>query len=282
MRKSLTALIIFIVIFLWGAFGKAEAQSASADADVQSHQSFSPTFQGGESKRNMPGNSMPGFPNMPSNFAQPLMTHEFMSLAKFAEAKMEWTYEDIVNWSKDSDHVKVETEGRSTRSAHQSSDKLKLVLGKPKEYEFIGFIVGRATKKDTSMEAVFSRLAMTGLEKGGNILVPLNEGAKRVLSASAWGISLGFTQMTMSKGSERAVGAGSVGVGFTKGQSAYRHEPFARVMVARVSPALYEKLGAVGDRESKLEMENEKLKHQMRQMQQQFHQMQQQQQQQQK
>ncbi|MFP4539533.1 MAG: hypothetical protein ACLFNN_01190 [Candidatus Paceibacterota bacterium] len=278
MKKSLTALIV-VVFFLLGAFGEAEAQSASADADVQSNQNFSPTFEGSDSKRNMPGSSMPGFPNTPSNFAEPLMTHEFMSLAKFAKAKMEWTWEDMEEWSEESDSVEVELRGRSTKRT-RPTDRVKILLEKPKEYEFLGMVQANAIEEGTPMEAVFSQVVKEAMDRGGNIIVPLNEGAKRVLSASAWGISLGFTQMTMSKGSERAVGAGSLGVGYTEGESAYRHEPFARVMVARVSPALYEKLGAVGDRESKLEMENEKLKHQMRQMQEQFHQMQQQQQQQ--
>lgn len=256
------------------------AQNVSADANVESYQNFSPTFEGGESKRNMPGGILPGLPHLPSNFGQPLMTHEFLSIAKFAEAKLEWTHEDIHNWSEESDYVEVDVRGRSTRSSHRPSDRLKLVMEKPERYEFIGFIQANTNREDTPMEAVFSRLAMTGLDMGANVLVPLNEGAKRVVSASAWGVSLGFTQVTIAKGSERAAGAGAVGVGYAKGQSAYRHEPFARVMAIRISPRDYERLGSPVDREAQLEMENKELKEEIRGMQFRFHQLQRQQQQQ--
>ncbi|MGM0482351.1 MAG: hypothetical protein ACQEP6_00600, partial [Patescibacteria group bacterium] len=257
MKWTVAAMAVSTILF----FGiiPAEAQQASADANVESNQIYSPTFEGGEQRRNMPGTMLPGFPHTPSYFAKPLMTHEFLSLSKFAEAKLEWTREDIKNWSEDSDLVEVKTEGRSTKSTHRPTDKLKIILQKPDEYDFIGFVLARADEENTSMEAVFSRLASTGLGMGANVLVPINEGAKRVLSASAWGISLGYTQVKIGGGSEQDAGAGAVGFGYAEGESAYRHEPYARVMAISVSPSVYEELGAPEDRETELEMENERL-----------------------
>ncbi|MGM0628885.1 MAG: hypothetical protein ACQESA_00460 [Patescibacteria group bacterium] len=278
MKWTVAAMAVATVFFGIIPVAGAQSQNTSADANVESNQIYSPTFEGGESKRNMPGTGLPGFPHTPSYFAKPLMTHEFLSLSKFAEAKLEWTREDINNWSEDSDLIEVKTDGRSTKSTHSPTDKLKVLLQKPKKYDFIGFIMARADEENTSMEAVFSRLASTGLGMGANVLVPINEGAKRVLSASAWGISLGYTQVKIGGGSEQDAGAGAVGFGYAEGESAYRHEPYARVMAISVSPEVYKKLGSSGDRETKLEMENQQLKQQMRQMKRQFHDIQQQQQ----
>ena len=256
--------IIFFV-FLFFSIAQFAGAENKVDVSVEAESQMNQLFEAGEARRNYPNGLMPGFPGFPGYFADPLMSHEFLSLAEFAGAKLEWTYEEICNWSEDTDHIVTETRGRSVRSAHQASDRIKIVLKKPKEYEFIGFIQANAKKKDTPMEAVFSVLAMESLKLGGNVIVPINEGARRVLSASAWGISLGYTQVKIGGGSEQDAGVGAVGVGYASGKSFYRHEPFARVMVIKVSPLDYEKI-SINGQSKKLEEENEALRHQMEQM----------------
>ncbi len=258
LRCFLTALI-FLAVTVFINPAPAEAQSASADAQVESYQYFSPTFEGSEQKRNYPGGMLPGFPMLPGYFAQPLMTHEFASLSQFSEMKIEWTQNDVVNWSEASDRRSVNLSARSTLASLGSSDRLKLVMERPQDYEFIGMLVANATKANTPSEAVFSVLAEEALLHGANVMVPLNEGAKRVLEASGWGISLGATWVQIGGGDERGAGVGAAGIGYAKGQSSHRHEPFARVMIARVSSEQYARLGAPERPKEVLESELEKI-----------------------
>ncbi len=240
-------------------FSPTSETNTSAEADVSAYQIFSPTFEGSEQKRNMPGGVLPGHPMLPGYFAQPLMTHEFASLTLFAEMKMEWTEEDLSNWSEDKDRRNVNLSSRNTIVSLGSSSRIKLMMEKPREYEFIGILVANATKADTPSEAVFSVLAQEAMRNGANIIVPLNEGARRILEASGWGVSLGATWVQIGGGNEQQAGVGAAGIGYAKGQSSYRHEPFARVMIARVSPELYARLGAPERPEEVRELEPSKL-----------------------
>lgn len=232
------------------------AQSTSADANVESFQNFSPTFEG--SGRNYPIGSLPGFPQLPGNFSQPLSTHEFLSLKTFSEMKTEWTRDEIENWSEDSDRKNVNISNRKILLNLGESSRIKMLLEKPAEYQFIGMLVANAIKADTPSEAVFSVLAEDALRNGANVMVPLNEGARRVLEASGWGISLGFTFVQIGGGSEQGAGVGAAGIGYAKGESSHRHEPFARVMLARVSPELYAQLGAPARQPPQQEVPTEK------------------------
>lgn len=242
MQKRQMSLAVILAIAVAMVFQtNAVAQSSQADANVESYQNFSPTFEG--SGRSYPNGGMPGFPNLPGNFAQPLSTHEFLSLKTFSEMKTEWTVEEIANWSEDSDRKNVNISNRKILLNLGESSRIKMVMQKPAEYQFIGMLVASATKAETPSEAVFSVLAEDALRNGANVMVPLNEGARRVLEASGWGISLGFTFVQIGGGAEQSSGVGAAGIGFTKGESSYRHEPFARVMLARVSPELYAQLG---------------------------------------
>ncbi len=76
------------------------------------------------------------------------------------------------------------------------------------------------------------------LNMGGNVIVPLNEGAGRVLGASGWAVSLGYTHVAIG-GSEGQAGVGGVGLGYASGQSSHRHDPFARFAVLNVAHDLY-------------------------------------------
>ncbi len=266
MRWSLIAMIMALLIPL--KMEPAEAQETSAEAHTEAHQYFSPTFEGSEQKRNYPAGMLPGFPMLPGYFSQPLMTHEFSSLSLFSEMKMEWTREDIINWSEASDRRNVNLSARSTLKGLGSSDRLKLVMERPQAYEFIGMLVANATRAETPSEAVFSVLAEEALLHGANIMVPMNEGARRVLEASGWGVSLGATWVQIGGGDERGAGVGTAGIGYARGQSSHRHEPFARVMIARISPEQYARLGApepekvrdeIGLPEAELLMENNEL-----------------------
>jgi hypothetical protein len=242
MRQLGLAVILAITVAMMFQTTEALAQSSQADANVESYQNFSPTFEG--SGRNYPNGGLPGFPQLPGNFAQPLSTHEFLSLKTFSEMKTEWTKDEIENWSEDSDRKNVNISNRKILLELEEASRIKMVMEKPAEYQFIGMLVANAIKAETPSEAVFSVLAEDALKNGANVMVPLNEGARRVLEASGWGISLGFTFVQIGGGSEQSSGVGAAGIGFTKGQSSHRHEPFARVMLARVSPELYAQLGA--------------------------------------
>jgi hypothetical protein len=82
---------------------------------------------------------------------------------------------------------------------------------------------------------------LEALQMGGNVLVPLNEGAGRVLGASGWAASIGYTHVVIG-GAEGQAGVGGVGLGYASGKSAYRHDPFARFAVLNVPSDIYARL----------------------------------------
>lgn len=242
--------------------------SANVNSSPKQLQSFSPsqTFEASEQKRDFPNGALPGFPGFTSYFAQPLTTHEFVQLSKIADVKTEWTSKDVESWAKRNDPCDVEYRVRVVRKL-QPTNKFKIVFVKPVKYQFVGIVEVNAIKAGVPMETVFSVVSQEALAVGGNVIVPMNEGARRVIEASGWGVALGYTHVVISGGPQNNAGVGALGIGYAKGQSDYRHEPFARVMVAKVSSEDYAKLQVFPkNNHSKMNMENEKLRKEIQQL----------------
>ncbi len=211
---------------------------ADSEAEAYASVNYSPTFEAGGDKRGAwPGSAHSVHPQLPGNFAPVPMTHEYVELERFIrDFKHEWSTDEVYNFLKKDDLKNVEVEGRAVTRLN-ASNQLKVVFPQVRPrgdlVTDVATIKTRSLKQDTSMEAVFGVLLLEALQMGGNILVPLNEGAARVLGVSGWAISAGYTHVTIG-GSEQQAGVGGVGIGYAKGESSHRHEPFARFAVLHV------------------------------------------------
>lgn len=243
MKKFISVLFIFTVI-MFVMSGLSYAQSTS-ESGADANAGVSATFEGSESKRNMPNSVLPGFPGFSSYFSKTLMTHEYMGIEKLVEMKHEWSEFNITTFTNEvkNDIKKVNIKSYSMHLYKDKPEKLKITFIKPEENAaFMGTLVASAEGDGIPMEAVFAAIAKKAFEKGANVIYPMNQGAKRVLSASSTGVALGYTHVVMGGGSESAAGAGTAGIGVSKGESSYRHEPFVRVSLFRVNQESYDNL----------------------------------------
>lgn len=287
LRKYLLGLFILIIMCSFGSSAAlAQEGGSNAHTDATQQQEFSPIFEASESKRSMPSGALPGFPNQPSFFANPMMTHEMMGLVDLAKIKSKWSEVNVRSWSNEEDQENVELRSRIIRSYFDPSEEMKITFVQPKKDIFdvnlIGVLQANVTEEEVPMEAVFSVLGQKALEEGANLMYPMNEGAKRVLTASGWGAALGYSHVVMGGGSERTAGVGTVGLGYSEGQSDYKHKPFARVAIYKVKEKYYDELPVFpengGDKaKEQLQKQNQQLKQQLKQMQQTIQQYQQQQ-----
>jgi hypothetical protein len=240
MKKIITAMILVVVIGLFPIIATADTES-EAKAKAEAHVNYAPVFEG--SKRgSWPGSAHSVHPTMPGNFAGVPQTHEPLDVERFMKGfKYEWNFSEVQNFIKEDDAKTVEIEARSVRTT-SPSDKLKIVFPQVRPrgemVADLGIVKGRSLKKNTSSEAVLGMIMSEALNMGGNVIVPLNEGAGRVLGASGWAVSLGYTHVVIG-GAEGQAGVGGVGLGYASGQSSHRHDPFARFAVLHVPWDLY-------------------------------------------
>ena len=179
----------------------------------------------------------------------------------------------------------VDLRSRIVTDYLDKSDNLKITFVKPssdicdlKHFEFVGILQANAVEEGTPMEAVFAVLAQKSIDSGANVMFPMNQGAKRVLSASSAGISLGYSHVVIGGGSERTAGAGTAGIGITKGESGYRHEPFARVAIYKFGEEEYKNCPVFPENgHDKVKSQNQILQQKVRQLQQKVRQYQQEQ-----
>lgn len=277
LRKYLLGLFILVIMCSFGSSALAQEGGSNAHTDATQQQNFSPVFEASESKRNVPGGVLPGFPEQPSFFANPMMTHEMMGLVDLAKIKSKWSRFDIEKWGNKNDRENVEIRSRIMANNFESSDELKITFIEPDKVipsaVVVGILQANVKKKGTPMEAAFSVLAREAIEKGANVIYPMNEGAKRVLSASGWGAALGYSHVAIGGGSERSAGVGTIGIGYSEGESGYSHKPFARLAIYKVEEKYFDELPVFpengGDEaKEKLQKQNQYLRQQLKQMQQ--------------
>jgi hypothetical protein len=255
MKKIIIICVLFVFWFPVVVSADSESE-ATASASIN----YSPTFEAGGDKRGAwPGSAHSVHPQMPGNFAGVPQTHEPLNIESFMKSfKYEWTTNEVRNFLREDDVKSVEVEARSV-NRFNASNQLKIVFPqvrpRGKMVMEVGTIKGRSLKENTSSEAVLGMLIMEALQMGGNVIVPLNEGAGRVLGASGWAASIGYTHVVIG-GSEGQAGVGGVGLGYAKGQSSYSHEPFARFAVLHVPSDMYQRLAIFPSQVAKAEPES--------------------------
>lgn len=272
MKKVTIILAVLICMFFVNPLmAKNIQQSGASNANLDAYSSI--YMEGSEGKRNTPNSVLPGFPQGPSYFSDVPMTHEYIGIVDLAKINPVWSKSDFRQWSKNKeDYFDVNVEERITYNYYDPMDKMKITFINPAQnnmVEFVGIIQANA-KKNTTTEAVFSILGQKCLENGANLMYPINEGAKRVLGSSAWGVTAGYVHVEIGGNNESTAGSGVSGIGYSKGETSYRHEPFIRVAVYRVRnndvfdsyPVFPENNG------NKLKEENQKLREQIKHMEQ--------------
>nr|MDA3834975.1 hypothetical protein [Spirochaetales bacterium] len=237
--------IMIILIVTVGLFPFTVSAETESEAKAEATINYSPTFESSDKRGSWPGSAHSVHPQMPGNFASVPKTHEPLEVERMMKGfKYEWNLSEVQNFLKEGDSKTVEIEARSVRTAAQS-DCLKIVFPQVRPrgpvVAELGIIKGRSLKKNTSSEAVLGMIFLEALQMGGNVIVPLNEGAGRVLSASGWAVSLGYTHVVIG-GAEGQAGVGGVGIGYASGQSSHRHDPFARFAVLNVPSDIYARL----------------------------------------
>lgn len=292
MKKIMFIFLVSIIsIGLFCGYGFAQSgSSASSDAEastgpqLNNQHNFSPqinqqsvdqTFEASEQKRNLPNVNMAPFPNAPTYFAKPKETFESMPIPDIVRIKSKWDLIDIKSWVYGKDgNVDLHSHDVYTRDWPEDQLKeLRITFVKPDDFTFMGVVVAKADK-NVPMETVFGKILEKAMNMGGNLVYPMNQGASRVLSANAWGASLGYTHVAISEGSQSNAGGGSVGVGYTHGEVRYNHEPFLRVMVGRVNQDTFNNLKVFPENghskvKQQLKKQNEMLRNKLRQLQQQ-------------
>ncbi len=229
--------IIFIIALL-AIIAIPNKSFADSEAEAHASVNYAPTFESDDKRGGWgPGGAHSVHPQLPSNFAPVPMTHEYVELERFIrDFKYEWSTNEVHNFLREDDLKNVEVEARPVTYLNPSNN-LKVVFPQVRPrgnlVTEVGSIKTRSLKADTSMEAVFGMLLLEALQMGGNIVVPLNEGAARVLGVSGWALSLGYTQAIIG-GNEQHAGVGGAGAGYAKGESSHRHDPFARFAVLHV------------------------------------------------
>ena len=236
--KKITFLIFIVFVFFCN-----NAFAGSAEAEAEANVNYAPTFEANDKRGGWgPGSAHSAHGRLPGNFAGVPQTHEPLQIERFMKTfKYEWSVQDVHNFLKEDDVKNVEIESRSVNLLN-SANRLKIVFPQVRPrgemVTEVGTIKGRSLKKNTSSEAVLGMIFKEALDMGGNVVVPLNEGAGRVLGASGWAVSVGYTHVKIGSGEQNA-GVGGVGVGYAEGQSSYRHDPFARFAVFNVSSDIY-------------------------------------------
>jgi len=208
-------------------------------------------FEASDGKRNVPNAVLPGFPQGPSYFSDVPMTHEYLGIEDLAKLKYEWREINIKafgNWN-DGDMDLVNLKEKITANYLDKSDRFKISFINPnsnnmvrKHSLFVGIITVSADDKEATSETLFSVIGKRALENGANLVYPINQGAQRVLNASATGVALGYTHIVMGGGSERTAGAGTLGIGYSTGETKYSHSPFLRVAIYKVDETVYDNL----------------------------------------
>jgi hypothetical protein len=239
MKQIITAMILVVVIGLFPIIATADTES---EAKAEAHVNYAPVFEGNSKRGSWPGSAHSVHPTMPGNFASVPQTHEPLEIERFIRTfKYEWSRAEVQNFMNEGDLKNVEIEARSI-SNFPASNNLKIIFPQVRPraslVNEVGIVKARSTKAETSSEAVLGRVMEEALDMGGNVIVPLNEGAGRVLGASGWAISLGYTHVVIG-GAEGQAGVGGVGLGYASGKSSYKHEPFARFAVLNVAHDLY-------------------------------------------
>jgi hypothetical protein len=242
MKKTMIMFLIVVMALAFPVFVNADTES---EAKAEAHVNYAPVFEGGKTRSSWPGSAHSVHPQMPGNFASVPQTHEPLEIERMMKGfKYEWNRSEVDNFLKEGDSKMVEIEARSVRTAAQS-DRLKIVFPQVRPrgpmVADLGIVKGRSLKKNTSSEAVLGMIFLEALQMGGNVIVPLNEGAGRVLGASGWAASIGYTHVVIG-GAEGQAGVGGVGLGYASGQSSYRHDPFARFAILNVPSDIYAKL----------------------------------------
>jgi hypothetical protein len=241
MKKIIIICVLFVFWFPVVVSADSESE-ATASASIN----YSPTFEAGGDKRGAwPGSAHSVHPQMPGNFAGVPQTHEPLEIERFIRTfKYEWSRSEIDNFLQEGDLKNVEVESRAI-SNFPPSNNLKIIFPQVRPraslVNEVGIVKARSTKAETSSEAVLGRIMSEALDMGGNVIVPLNEGAGRVLGASGWAVSLGYTHVVIG-GQEGQAGVGGVGLGYASGKSSHKHQPFARFAVLNVAHDLYGKL----------------------------------------
>lgn len=231
--------LIVIVIVLSMVAIPAMAQSTS-DSDSNAVLNYEPYYEGTETRREFPNAVSPGMPGSPQFFGDALMTHEYSPLNKLFEVMPEWGKADVENFLKPEDFENTESRARSFGSFNATEQvKVTYMRLKPENYEQVGFHVVNTCERGTPVEAVVARLMDHAMNAGANVAIRIDEGAKRVLHAQAFGAALGYSHFTVSGGPQKNAGAGTAGIGFTKGKTEYNHEPWARFALVRVPENLY-------------------------------------------
>lgn len=215
--------------------GDAVGIGISEGSSANASNSNDITFEASESKRNVPSPVLPGFPQGPSYFSDVPMTEEFMSIEDLARLNSEWsdvTVKSFSGWQDSTDFDDVEYSERILYSFHDPSEKVKISFANPRHqrWKFIGILTAKA-KKNVDMTAVMSTILQGAVKNGANLIYPINQGAKRVLSASSVGVAFGYTHVV--------IGGGTSGFGWAKGETSYRHEPFLRVGIFKVGEEEY-------------------------------------------
>jgi hypothetical protein len=242
MKKTL---IIVLVMMVAGFFPIVVNADTESEAKAEAHVNYAPVFEGNSKRGSWPGSAHSVHPTMPGNFAGVPQTHEPLEIERFIRTfKYEWSRSEIDNFLQEGDLKNVEVESRAIAS-FPASNNLKIIFPQVRPraslVNEVGIVKARSTKAETSSEAVLGRVMAEALDMGGNVIVPLNEGAGRVLGASGWAISLGYTHVVIG-GQEGQAGVGGVGLGYASGKSSHKHEPFARFAVLNVAHDLYGKL----------------------------------------
>jgi hypothetical protein len=241
MKKIMIVMILVVAMGLFPTIATADTES-EAKAEAEAHVNYAPVFEGNSKRGAWPGSAHSVHPSMPGNFAGVPQTHEPLEIERFIRTfKYEWSRSEIDNFLQEGDLKNVEVESRAIAS-FPASNNLKIIFPQVRPraslVNEVGIVKARSTKAETSSEAVLGRVMAEALDMGGNVIVPLNEGAGRVLGASGWAISLGYTHVVIG-GQEGQAGVGGIGLGYASGKSSYKHEPFARFAVLNVSSDLY-------------------------------------------
>jgi hypothetical protein len=239
MKKTL---IIVLVMMVAGFFPIVVNADTESEAKAEAHVNYAPVFEGNSKRGSWPGSAHSVHPTMPGNFAGVPQTHEPLEIERFIRTfKYEWSRSEIDNFLQEGDLKNVEVESRAIAS-FPASNNLKIIFPQVRPraslVNEVGIVKARSTKAETSSEAVLGRVMAEALDMGGNVIVPLNEGAGRVLGASGWAISLGYTHVVIG-GQEGQAGVGGVGLGYASGKSSHKHEPFARFAVLNVAHDIY-------------------------------------------
>ena len=205
--------------------GNSES-SSSASADNSGNSNVSINY---EDERELPNAQAPHSTPQASPFtAKPGEMHQFFSMKKLFDVKKTWTKAELTGLVHKSDGAIRDSRQIAYTSKDREPNEITVVYDKP-EGKMLGIIkVWLEDNDGDSIKVIGNAMNFALNEMKGSKIMPVNEGARKVLASFSW--SIGLTWSTMHVSSDSG-GAGSGGTGISGANLGYEAEPFVRFFV---------------------------------------------------